>query len=488
MFTQRLLDLGRGRVLFVFATLCAVFGWWALSAATKDAGVLSQDSRIPSSLTDRPNDGILENQTCDQMYVELLKRISQLSSDVMALSKADVSNQLEDIAVQVKTLISQSAGTRGDPQSLNYTLLKELTNLQEKHETAVGRLKRITDRFWRIEDFLDRRLPKDKILLDHRKYWAPLPSIEKWKTLPRLAVVNAVTPVWLAGYEWEETSLKCYLAYHGYPYYPENVELQPDRFLSSGRLRGMQKYLPYFQWIIHVSADTAVANRSKRIEPYLDDDFDVILTRRNFYLYSNPTRMIDGKFAHYPQVNTELVMVKNSAGGRKFVDEFLSMSDGGKVGMVWDMGELHQILLKILFPDHYEECAKVHIDYLAGNYKEVPGEHPLDVFSQSVRNSPCASLFTNSEWRDGPIKIKILDLGIMNRDQSCGQMKLLRCQDFFIHTKCAGNFQPSEEVYCLPVKEYGVSTPELFLSVEDSAKEAAFMGVRYNGCEGVNVL
>eukprot|EP00762_Andalucia_godoyi_P007952 ANDGO_01268.mRNA.1 hypothetical protein len=363
--------------------------------------------------------------------------------------------------------------------------------LQASQDRLIARLKRINGRFSGIEDVVEKSIPTTMFDLNYRQRWAPLPAnLEELQKLPRVAIVNAVTPVWAAGYELEQTAMNCYAAYQGYPNYVETVALQPDRFISSGRLRGMQKYLPYFQWVLHASADMTVVNRSKRIESYLDDRFDVILTRRNFYQLHNSRRMLDGKYAHYPQLNTELLMVKNTQGGRTFVNEFMSLSDEGRYGMVWDMGELHEVVIKLLFPEHYEECARPHIEFRHGTYKPDPsGEHPLDDLTQHIRKSPCASLFTRSEWKDGPVKIKILDMGVMVRDHEQGStIKLLRCSDFFVHTKGAVSHLTADEVYCLPLKEHGVARPDRYLSETESGKYARDLGCVYDGCTGINIL
>ncbi|KAF0852143.1 mitochondrial DUF273 domain-containing protein [Andalucia godoyi] len=365
--------------------------------------------------------------------------------------------------------------------------------LEETHARLVERVARIHARFWRIEDFIDRRIPDEYFNTDHRAHWASRASA----SLPRLAIVSTVTPVLMSGHELEQTTMNCYAAHHGYSFYPETVVLQRDRPLATGRFRGLQKYLPHFQWVVHISHDITVVNRSKKIEPFLDDGFDVVLTRKSGNRNRGATAIETTTFS------TDLIMVRNSAGGRQFVSDLMALSDDGRRGMRADEGDLHEALLRLLFSKHdYEHCAHPHIQFRSQHHHDHnddddddDDDDAFDAWMAMIRQSPCASLFTQSEWNSGPVRIKMLDAAMMVRDpiecvssrpKAPAPLKFLRCSDFFIH-RCTEHLT-TDDMYCLPVKNDGVSRPDLFLSEADSAQYAAQLGYdSYIGCSGINL-
>jgi hypothetical protein len=104
----------------------------------------------------------------------------------------------------------------------------------------------------------------------------PLPT-----TGPRNAIVVGISADWVGEFAAGLSALGCYAALQGYALHIELFNLQPDRGLFYyTRTRAVAKYLPLYDWVLHLGSDVVVANRTKRLEEYIDDRFDLILNDR----------------------------------------------------------------------------------------------------------------------------------------------------------------------------------------------------------------
>jgi hypothetical protein len=99
------------------------------------------------------------------------------------------------------------------------------------------------------------------------------------------------------------------------------VQLSTDRHQVLARYRAVQKYLPYFDYIVHISSDVLPVNRSKSIEDIIlqSPDKDVIF---NFRYTCHKIERSHCAY-HY---STELIIIKNSPRGREFVERMLAGS------------------------------------------------------------------------------------------------------------------------------------------------------------------
>ena len=125
------------------------------------------------------------------------------------------------------------------------------------------------------------------------------------------------------------SALNCYGAVHQLPIFVEPVLVQQtSRHYCQDRILNVLKYLPYFDWLFVSDADIIIANYSRSIFSYIDDAFDVILHERD-----NGIEVAAGTF-----------FVRNSHGGRRFLDRWYSLSDQGNIMMNADNGDLQELL------------------------------------------------------------------------------------------------------------------------------------------------
>ncbi|CAL8465951.1 g5487 [Coccomyxa elongata] len=167
----------------------------------------------------------------------------------------------------------------------------------------------------------------------------------QWRELPRLAWVVSQSPDRLGNWSAALSALNCYCVRHGVPLF-----LETETFINDGRpwlyerLRIVQKYLPYFQWVLHSDLDVLPVNYTVRVTDFLDDGFDLILQDR-IPPKAPPTTVLLGT----PELHASAYFVKNSEAGQSFMQHWASSSDNRQ----WrfynkDNGELHESILHFL--------------------------------------------------------------------------------------------------------------------------------------------
>lgn len=95
--------------------------------------------------------------------------------------------------------------------------------------------------------------------------------------LPRLAIVVSITSSWKgsheAGVAAMTSNFKCYAAVHNYSFHL-NIMLPMSRgqFFHQRHRYVLHRYLPNYQYVMHLDADSLVLNLSRSLEPFLRDD------------------------------------------------------------------------------------------------------------------------------------------------------------------------------------------------------------------------
>jgi hypothetical protein len=320
---------------------------------------------------------------------------------------------------------------------------------------------------------------------DYRKNRRP----PKTKGRPRLGIVQTTTLAWTHKFALIMNSIMCYAAEQGYNYNVDNFEIQTDRMIAQGRMRSMLKYLPFYDWILHLSSDVWVLNRTKSIEELevLDRGHEVVLSLRNWWSgwQSQPELQ---PFGMLRQLQTEAFFIKNTPYGRQFLRTYMQLQDGyfghpAKIsggdpnGLIWDMGDLHAAVITFLYPQAVaDQCNWFYHGWRNGsftadtinNYKpnQAPYKpmHPLDFYLWTIMESECSDIL-----RPGSIgKLAIYPEGAFIRDwgmSGLGSMNskcthpdpakcqgLLQCTDFLVHTKTisVNELYTKEDTYCLP--------------------------------------
>lgn len=131
---------------------------------------------------------------------------------------------------------------------------------------------------------------------------------------------------------------------HGIPLF-----LETETFINDGRpwlyerLRIVQKYLPYFQWVLHSDLDVLAVNYTVKLTDFLDDGFDLILQDRI------PPNAPPSTVLGTSELHASAYFVKNSEAGKNFMQHWTSSSDKRQ----WrfynkDNGELHESILHFL--------------------------------------------------------------------------------------------------------------------------------------------
>uniref|UniRef100_A0A0G4I3H2 Uncharacterized protein n=1 Tax=Chromera velia CCMP2878 TaxID=1169474 RepID=A0A0G4I3H2_9ALVE len=249
----------------------------------------------------------------------------------------------------------------------------------------------------------------------------------------------------------ERENWRCYAATHGYDFFLElphgpgyeDLEIeyptQPEQLgivegewhtctVCATRIGHVLRHLPDYDWVVQVSGDTMVVDHSYRLEQMLPDDADVVLPRRiqshrdgSGKLVSESPRMcgcaraIEGRenlFLDYPNcigdmLHTELIAVRNSDAGKRFVELFLRF--GMPCGMIFDMGAVHSALLYWLFDprvaafyNRFSEAALLNktIPMEFGGYIGKTDDHDSLWFTWDGRRCPfqCPLATAHAHW------------------------------------------------------------------------------------------
>jgi len=167
------------------------------------------------------------------------------------------------------------------------------------------------------------------------------------KKLPRLAVVTVAFGTSANNYRGELSAIACYCALHGLPFYVEHVQLQPDRYFSFSKTRAVMKYLPHFEWILYIDNDCVIVNRTRSLEEFIDDNYDLVLQKRD----SNH------------EVHAAVFFVKNSPYGWYFMRKWIALSDNGEAPFnMGDNAALVVLSLLELKPEGHERCLQIIAD------------------------------------------------------------------------------------------------------------------------------
>mmetsp|Transcript_41476 Transcript_41476/g.67317 ORF Transcript_41476/g.67317 Transcript_41476/m.67317 type:complete len:386 (-) Transcript_41476:247-1404(-) len=297
---------------------------------------------------------------------------------------------------------------------------------------------------------------------NHTYVYPQLPVSE----LPKVAMVTVAFGSSANQYRAEISALNCYAALHGYPFYVEHVQLQPDRYFSFTKTRTVMKYMPHYQWIFYIDNDAVIVNRTKRLEEYLDDNYDLIIQKRD----SNH------------EVHAAVFFVRNSDYGWFFMRKWIGLSDNGQAP--FGMGDNAALVIMTMLevkPTGYENCLEI---MYAANATLPPR------IRRQTYNSHLMKCFHNSmkSLKDRPNveHMKILQPleGYLRSFQTEWKpasyySKLFPEVDFVLHGKhLAVDLLTPADIYCEYVPD-GITRPELFHTLDSASEAAKKMGYYY---------
>ncbi len=276
--------------------------------------------------------------------------------------------------------------------------------------------------------------------------------------LPRFALITFITAEHLAVHALPISTLSCYCALHGIPFYVETARLNAEQPIHFNKVRTLQKYLPHFQWIGFVDGDNIILNRTKSLYQFLDDQYDVIVQERS-----------NGEF----MTN---VLVQNSPGGVAFLNGWMNMSYSGIV-FNGDNGPLHLWLLRAMRPQLTHACDS-YLPKLLTTPRENYEWTDYFAFIRCVRtglglpldrNTPRPTVIASDPT--APINVRFIRAfysgnpkyeTLPEPDGYTGAgSQLMRIvgdgnyhfpSDTFLHGKSAADYYSWEDVYCTPIE------------------------------------
>jgi hypothetical protein len=373
---------------------------------------------------------------------------------------------------QIQKTIINEAETRyqqmKEAHSNTQKRLEHLETIAAPNQKALDEYKALTEKFqftdlsqW-VKDALEGLETDQKLKFNSHGNYLQSTSYDvdknTYKSLPRIAFVTLVLDG-LNTYKADISALGCYCATHGYAFFVEPLKLLSDRYVDHSRQRLVQKYLPYYQWVVYINPDTIVADRSKKIEDYLPKNYDVVLHWRE------NKELTAGGFA-----------IKNSDYGRNFLEKWIALSDGGKERVNRDTGDLNYLVLKESGIDGSEKCIDMYDS--RGNvqdemtwYKENFIKCSWSVLKDSYLTMRKIKL--NGLWAPTSFYRQWYrnEYVIGRADE-----KFVPDLDLFVNGKKNYFEMTDKDVLCLPVKD-GITRPDLYFTIE----EARMIAKQYYG-------
>mmetsp|Transcript_16882 Transcript_16882/g.16958 ORF Transcript_16882/g.16958 Transcript_16882/m.16958 type:complete len:547 (-) Transcript_16882:108-1748(-) len=179
--------------------------------------------------------------------------------------------------------------------------------------------------------------------------------------LPLLAIVMSVTSSWASshrtGLHATTSNFRCYAAAHNYTFILNELPPMPSSvFFSQRHVTVLEQYLPYYQHVLHVDADSLVLNLSRSLDSFLSAPQDVQL-----HLHENG------------EVTASIYLIRNTVYSRCFMRLWAQWApphtpvQHTRHSLItyntlnYDNGDLVSALLELIDPHRARHCSRTMI-------------------------------------------------------------------------------------------------------------------------------
>lgn len=107
---------------------------------------------------------------------------------------------------------------------------------------------------------------------------------------------------------WSSPNKRRYCRHHGYEFIERTSGFDPSRPPAWSKARFVKEHLPHFDWLFWTDADSLVMNNSMRLEQFIEDGCDLVLTHDDFGV---------GKYV----ISTGQFLIRNCDCSMRFLDE-----------------------------------------------------------------------------------------------------------------------------------------------------------------------
>jgi hypothetical protein len=302
----------------------------------------------------------------------------------------------------------------------------------EKYTNCSNEMKLLTQHFsyaqhqlWRDDHIRSREIEAQFNRNDPGYYPSTNPYRNPQSELPLLAIVVTIDPDTLNFYSAEMSAWACYCSLHGYHFYEEHMQLQKLDRTHHNKQRLIQKYLPYFQWIIFIDAGSWVINRTKSFEELLDNNYDVIL-----------------QMGENNEILTNSVIIRNSPYGRTFLDNWMKF-ENNIMHKYYDNIFLTYSVLRDMKPPHWERCIEIYKDNTRANYyaEFVTCAYEVNILSGNYKtwnNIRLSPILSSTSWFRN-----------FDNPEYKFHNKAFPVVDFVLWGKSLYKIIPEEDVYCM---------------------------------------
>ena len=107
---------------------------------------------------------------------------------------------------------------------------------------------------------------------------------------------------------WSSPNKRRYCGHHGYEFIERTDGVDPSRPPSWSKILFVKEHLPHFDWLFWTDADSLIMNNAMRLEQFIEDGCDMVLTHDDFGV---------GKYV----VSMGQFLIRSSDWSMRFLDE-----------------------------------------------------------------------------------------------------------------------------------------------------------------------
>ena len=267
-------------------------------------------------------------------------------------------------------------------------------------------------------------------------------------TVPRIGLLTYITEAHFLSSRNSLSTRACYASRHGYHNLVESYSLQADRVCHWNKLRSIQKYLPYYDWLLWADADVIVANHSRSL---LHDVIGPITAAREAAGIVNTDIIVQVSNHGMSLIDAGSFLIRNSAWSREFVTRWMAMSDNKSEWYDHDNGALH-VALQDSLPTNPSLNCTAHYRHRGEAFEY----HPKDNRACWTRMFDANMPYEHAHFMSFPHPAEAAGFSKqpasgIRLTQYAGDDKVgkLLPTDFLYHTKNQESFFTPEMVYCL---------------------------------------
>ena len=155
---------------------------------------------------------------------------------------------------------------------------------------------------------------------------------------------------------WSSPNKRRYCRHHGYEFIELTDGFDPSRPPSWSKVRFVKEHLPHFDWLFWTDADSLIMNNLMRLEQFIEDGCDLVLTHDDFGV---------GKYV----ISMGQFLIRNCDWSMRFLDEVWEQKQFLHDRM-WEQAAVQHLLTQRDLSDHVCVVTQRRFNSYLHNYRK----------------------------------------------------------------------------------------------------------------------